>query len=102
MNLNLAKEGPALAAESTIDHQANLEAIGSTLFHQFFTIPKEEVASVKDSLHLDCLPEDMKRVRRLVDLVDAQRYWSSNLLKAMWLKMGVLRMWQKWHSCPRK
>ena len=49
-NLNLTEEEPIQVAEFTIDPQPNPKATDSILFHQFFTIPEEEAADVKDSV----------------------------------------------------
>ena len=49
-NFYLAKEEPVLATKFAIDPKPNPKVMGSTMFHQSFTIPKEEVASVKDSM----------------------------------------------------
>ena len=46
---NLAEEELVPTTESSIDPQPNSKAAGPTLFHKLFTIPEEDVLSVKDS-----------------------------------------------------
>ena len=69
--VNLAKDEPVPAEESVIA-QPNLEKTSPTRFPKFFSIPEEEVASVKGCVNLDCLPKDHQRAWKLVDQVDIQ------------------------------